>query len=318
MPLMLFVKKWQIILYSLITIASLLFTYVSLYNSEPLILLSEETQNIHNIINIITMIVVIYLISLWFRIQGDARETELSSTLQKLESSNKTLKDFSSYLNHEIRNPLSGIIGISDLLLKKTVVTEQQKKYIQLINENGKVLLDLANEVLTSSKIDAGKVELNACTFDIYDTVENISNTYRAKAIEKNLELETIFMDGIPNKVVADQCKVRQVLINLVCNAIKFTETGKVTIKVSLHPEDNQKLLTEVSDTGVGIEQIHFDKIFLPFVQVNKDFKGFGTGLGLSISKSLAIIMDGDITVESEKEKGSCFNFSFKFDTNPN
>jgi CheY-like chemotaxis protein len=208
-------------------------------------------------------------------------------------------------MSHELRTPLNGILGYAQILKKGKTITDQQKNGLNIIHQCGEHLLNLINDVLDISKIEARKMELSPKNFHFPEFLEAIAEICRIRAEQKGIELIYETLTPIPKAVRADEKRLRQVLINLLGNAVKFTEQGYITFKVGYHQE---KFRFQVEDTGIGIAKEKLEEIFLPFQQVGEKIRETeGTGLGLTISRQLAELMGGDLKVESTLGKGSVF-----------
>ncbi|MBN2010241.1 response regulator [candidate division KSB1 bacterium] len=252
---------------------------------------------------------------------------ELESTNQQLERAiaranqmalaaelaNISKSEFLANMSHEIRTPMNGIIGLTDLLFD-TELTNVQSQYLAMLKNSASQLLSLLNDILDFSKIEAGQLDLESIEFNLYDIVENISDIIIQKIEEKNLELNIFIHTGTPRFLMGDPSRLRQILVNLVSNGIKFTDKGDITIEVKLESRHDEKVKLHfiVADTGIGIPQNRQKAIFKSFTQADSSTtrKYGGTGLGLTISKQLVKMMDGDIWVESKLEKGSKFHFT--------
>ncbi len=224
---------------------------------------------------------------------------------------------FLANMSHEIRTPMNGIIGMAELL-KRTTLNDEQREYVDIISASGENLLTVINDILDFSKIEAGKIVLEKIPFSLKDELKNVISILDFQAKKKNLSLVTKIEDDVPEYVKADPVRLKQVIINLVNNAIKFTESGGVTVEVSCQEVDDNKgiFLFKVIDTGIGISKEGLKQLFKSFSQVDISItrKYGGTGLGLAISKNLVELMGGEIGVESEEGKGSTFWFTAGLD----
>ena len=249
-------------------------------------------------------------------------EEKLKKNNQELETARKeaetaaTVKaEFLSTMSHEIRTPMNAVIGMTGLLMD-THLNNEQQEFVETIRLSGENLLSVINDILDFSKIEAGKMEIEYQSFDILDPVEDTLDLLSTKATQKGLELLCKVDDDVPRFVVSDIARLRQVMVNLVNNAIKFTETGEILVSVSNLGFDDELYTLEISvkDTGIGIPQERIDRLFKSFSQVDASTtrKYGGTGLGLAISKKIVEMLGGDIRVESEEGKGSNFIFTIR------
>ncbi|RXP58555.1 PAS domain S-box protein [Lutibacter sp. HS1-25] len=239
-------------------------------------------------------------------------EEKLKKATNEAISANLSKSIFLSNMSHEIRTPLNAILGYSQLLQDGDNLTKVQYENLETINRSGEHLLALINDILDMSKIEAGRITLKETDFNFAVMLKEVEGLFKHKAAQKNIELTTISKNYIPGNILADESKIRQVIINLIGNALKFTSKGFVKITVEVL-KDNFINVT-VKDSGVGILKEEQEAVFKPFEQAQKGARvSGGTGLGLAISKKFANLMDGDITIESELGKGSEFSFTFGF-----
>lgn len=224
--------------------------------------------------------------------------------------SSKKKSDFLASMSHEIRTPMNGIIGISTLLAE-TPLTAEQKDFVGTIKRSAHALLSLINDILDHSKIESGKIELISKSFDLKFLCKDILENFKAQCEEKNIDLKLTLQTEKSSFYSADSNRIRQVLINLIGNAVKFTPHGHVELKViqKKKTDDADQVEFHILDTGVGMEKTELQKLFQKYFQTKSGHQFGGTGLGLSISKQLVDIMGGQIQVESEPEKGTHFWF---------
>lgn len=242
---------------------------------------------------------------------------QLQIAKDKAEEATHTKSLFLASMSHEIRTPMNGIMGMADIL-KGTRLSEDQEEYVKIISISSNNLLTIINDILDFSKIESGQVDLESISFDLKKEVDEIIKLLYLKANEKGLELKLSIAQGVPEILKGDPVRLKQIIINLINNAIKFTETGWVKLQIEKIKEDEKtcKLLIQIIDSGVGISDEGKKRLFKAFSQSDATItrKYGGTGLGLVISKNLSKLMKGEIGVESEEGKGSKFWFTAEFE----
>ncbi len=247
-------------------------------------------------------------------------EEELIKAKEQAESATKSKSEFLANMSHEIRTPMNAILGFSGLV-KKTNMTAIQLDYINKIDLSAKSLLGVIDDILDFSKIEAGKLELEAVDFSLDEVISNIVDVISVKAAEKNIEVLNNITKEVPGNLVGDPLRLGQILINLVNNAVKFTEKGHILIKAELVAKDTERcrIKFSVNDSGIGMHEEQMNKLFSAFSQADSSVtrRFGGTGLGLTISKSLVEMMNGEIFVESRFGVGSTFSFIVEFMLQP-
>ncbi|OGS06178.1 MAG: hypothetical protein A2204_05470 [Elusimicrobia bacterium RIFOXYA1_FULL_47_7] len=239
-------------------------------------------------------------------------EIELRKAKEAAESASRSKSAFLANMSHEIRTPMNAILGFSQLLLHDKDITLKQKQHVETINRSGEFLLAIINDILEMAKAESGKTTLNRSSFDLYAMIDDIEKMLRQRADAKGLSLIVERNAELPRFVTADEAKLRQIVINLLSNALKFTQKGSVIFRLNTRVAADQELelMAEVEDTGPGIAPQEMERLFHPFEQAQEGRSySAGTGLGLAISRDYALLMGGDISVKSDLGKGSTFSF---------
>ncbi|OYX81975.1 MAG: hypothetical protein B7Y83_16415, partial [Flavobacteriales bacterium 32-34-25] len=243
---------------------------------------------------------------------------EIQKAKEQAEAANKSKTDFLANMSHEIRTPLNGIIGFTTLLMESQM-HENQKRHMLTINESASTLMDIVNDILDFSKIEAGKLELKIEEIDLFALTNQIISLFKYQASQKKIELELHIDANVPQFLFADALRLKQIIINLIGNAVKFTQEGQIQLEIkSILPLEDQfvNLYFSVKDTGIGIKEHNHHKIFHSFEQEdNSTSRQFGgTGLGLAISNQLLALMDSNLQLESTYGQGSTFYFNIRLE----
>ena len=239
-------------------------------------------------------------------------EHQIKLAMQEATTANKAKSIFLARMSHELRTPLNAILGFTNILKKSMNTTNEEKENLNIIKRSADHLLSIINEILELSKIEAGKMELSPKEFNFYELIKDIENLFATRYETKGLDFSVQISKNLPKYIKADIQRLRQILINLLGNSLKFTKKGEIKLVIY---ETHNKIFFELKDSGIGISKENLEKVFKPFVQVKQDsYTEQGTGLGLAITKELITLMGGNIYVKSEVNVGTQFYFSINYE----
>lgn len=243
--------------------------------------------------------------------------SELKEQIQKIELASKNKSFFLANMSHEIRSPLSAILGFSEILSEEQLASPKQKKYVEIIRRNGNSLAKLVDDVLDLSKVEAGSLKLEKLQFSFPELIDEVGALFEEKLRNKKLAFTNKIIGRFPDVIISDSSRIRQILINLISNAIKFTDKGGITLTTQYRIINDRQIEVKfkVRDTGIGLTEEQKRQLFVPYAQAEHSTARLfgGTGLGLALSKKLAEALNGDLVIDENPETaGACFKFTFK------
>ncbi len=292
------------VVWGLIT-SKTIFSLVSILNS-------NRPASINGIVaNIVNLLAAFIFAELLYRIIDSLRNMnkQLITETEKAQEATKAKALFLANMSHEIRTPISGIRGLTDMLLTENKTNTQDTEYLKLIKSSTDTLTHIVNNVLNFSRIEIGKEEVTQSVVPIRKVIMRLVDSIKTTMVNKSVTLNLIIDDTVPTHVLSDEIKINQILSNLTSNAIKFTDSGEITVNISYAITDKERITIAVTDSGIGIEEDKQDLIFSEFERVQTSYEKSreGTGLGLAITKGIVEKLKGTITVTSEYQKGSTF-----------
>jgi signal transduction histidine kinase len=242
-----------------------------------------------------------------------ASQAALVAAREAAEAASQAKSSFLANMSHEIRTPMNGVLGLTELVLQNDDLTERQRRFIAMAHDSAKGLMTIINDLLDVAKIEAGRIVIDEQPFGLHECLSESLQPLQLQAHAKGIQLHARVQPNVPQRLVGDALRLRQVLINLIGNALKFTERGEVRIEITLASESRGQLRLRiaVTDTGIGMTRDQIGQIFDPFTQADGSItrRYGGTGLGLTIVQRLVGLMGGQVAVESQPGTGSCFSF---------
>ena len=312
-------NNWLITFFPLKNIAGQQVALVGAYEIyKPLDALLKSKRIVTIVSTVVSLLLMLFFLFMtWGKRQAIQRQKIIQKAKEKAEEMARLKSSFLANMSHEIRTPMNGVVGMTEIL-KLTPLDKNQKEFVSIIESSASSLLNVINDILDFSKIDSNKIEIEFITFHIRKSIEDVGDSLLLPVEKKGIAMLTYIDPNIPDTLIGDPARLRQIILNLANNAIKFTDEGEVLISAELVKTDDKgvTILFKVKDTGIGISAEAQQKLFSAFTQADATInrKYGGTGLGLTISKSLVELMGGELLLESEVGKGSVFYFSLSFE----